>query len=182
MKNILFLGSSVTNGSGNNNVSFVEIIREKTNYNCVKNAVNGTTLADLGENSYIKRFKRAILEFAPDILVVQLSTNDATQKVDYGLISKSKEYNISTTFGAIEQIIDIAKNNLNCKVIFYTNPHYESKEYVLLVNGLKVIKEKWDIAVVDFYNMPLKETFMTDAIHPNNEGYLWMSDVLLKYL
>ena len=54
-KNIMFLGSSVTYGSASGGVSMVEVIAEKCGCNCVKHAVSGTTLADIGERSYVRR-------------------------------------------------------------------------------------------------------------------------------
>ena len=57
-KNILFLGSSVTYGSASGGISFVDLMAERCKSNCIKEAVSGTTLADINEDSYVSRLKR----------------------------------------------------------------------------------------------------------------------------
>ena len=57
-KTILFLGSSVTYGSAADGISFVEHIAARTGCYVIKEAISGTTLADLDDQSYVSRLKR----------------------------------------------------------------------------------------------------------------------------
>lgn len=192
--NLYFLGSSVTYGSANNGVSFVEKIQDELGYLCVKEAVSGTTLVDNGSNSYIQRMKNNILSSnRVDHLIVQLSTNDVTQNKPFGRISDSKDlssFDTSTVLGAIEYIIAYAKQTWGAEVSFYTNPDFNNVTYKALISELYKVKNKWNIGVLDFYNyvdMPILETnvlngYMSDAIHPNDSGYTWMSKIFSEYL
>lgn len=56
-KNSCILGSSVTKGFAAHNNSFAEYIAKKDSCTCIKEAVNGTTLIDNGEDSYIERMR-----------------------------------------------------------------------------------------------------------------------------
>ena len=85
----LFLGSSVTYGFANGGVSFVEYVEEALGIPCVKEAVNGTTLADTGSDSYVSRLHALKLEGVTH-LIVQLSTNDVVRGVPRGCLSPSR--------------------------------------------------------------------------------------------
>lgn len=55
MKKYIFLGSSVTYGSAAGGYSFVDMLAEKNQIDCIKEAVSGTTLVDNGPDSYVQR-------------------------------------------------------------------------------------------------------------------------------
>lgn len=106
-KKIIFLGSSVTYGASAKGVSFADYIGKRNQAEVVKEAVSGTTLVDNGANSYISRLKK-IKEAQADLFICQLSTNDASQKKELGMIGESKEldsFDTETVSGAIEYII-----------------------------------------------------------------------------
>ena len=57
---LYFLGSSVTYGFATSGHSFVEEVAKRTGFECVKEAVSGTTLAvreNDGNSSYVERLK-----------------------------------------------------------------------------------------------------------------------------
>ena len=56
-KTVVFLGSSVTKGFAAHNNAFAEYIAKKDSCICIKEAVNGTTLIDNCEDSYIERMR-----------------------------------------------------------------------------------------------------------------------------
>ncbi len=189
-----FLGSSVTYGHANNGSSFVNEISSSLNAVCVKEAVSGTTLANNGANSYVARMLSSFDKNAKaEQLIVQLSTNDATQNAKRGTIASSKnieDFDNTTTIGAIEYIIAYAKKTWDCEVTFYTNPKYNNDAYASLVADLYAVQEKWGIGIVDFYNYKDMDalsaatlsSYMADAIHPNAHGYRWMGEVFTDYL
>lgn len=76
-KRILFIGSSVTRGAASINVSFADMLQKKYNIYMIKDAIDGTTLVDVDNNSYISRMKKYTASDNIDLLVVQLSTNDS---------------------------------------------------------------------------------------------------------
>ena len=59
---ILALGSSITRGYGNHDISFVEMLNEIKDegikFNVYKEAINGTTLANRKDNSYLARLRK----------------------------------------------------------------------------------------------------------------------------
>ena len=179
-KHIMFLGSSVTYGAASKGVSFADYISLRDNCTITKEAVSGTTLVDTKDDSYISRMKKLDKNTAADIFVCQLSTNDATRKKPLGQISENGEYDTSTVAGAIEFIIDYARDTWHCPVVFYTNPRYESSEYAAMVSMLHEIAEVHDITVIDLWNDTdfnnitgeQREIYMADPIHPTQAGYL----------
>ena len=80
-KTVLFLGSSVTYGSASGGVSFADMMAQELGLHCMKEAVSGTTLADLDETSYVSRLKKLDPATPVDLLICQLSTNDASQGI-----------------------------------------------------------------------------------------------------
>ncbi len=198
-KNIIFLGSSVTQGMQSKKVSFVEYIAKRDNVNVIKEAVSGTTLTDTDDGSYVSRLKEIDKSFPADMVVVQLSTNDATQNLPLGEISDSKDINDldpTTITGAIEYIIAYSKETWDVPVVFYTGTYYDSPEYKTMVDRLYEIKDKWNIGIIDMYNDEelnditdeQRELYMNDGtIHPTKAGYLeWWTPVIeegiIKYM
>ena len=112
-KTVVFLGSSVTKGFAAHNNAFAEYIAKKDSCICIKEAVNGTTLIDNCEDSYIERMRDNLdPERQVDLFICQLSTNDATRNSPLGEISESRDldsFDVKTVCGAIEYIIAYAK-------------------------------------------------------------------------
>lgn len=192
-KNIIFLGSSVTYGTASKGITFADYIGKRNSCNIIKEAVSGTTLVDEGISSYISRLNKLDCVNA-DLLVCQLSTNDATQKKELGTVNQSMnidDFDTHTVAGAIEYIIAFSKEKWDCPVIFYTNPKYDSENYQAMVELLKEIQSKWDIGVInlwddlDFNNITeeQKTLYMADEIHPTQAGYLeWWTPEMEKYI
>ena len=74
---ILFLGSSVTYGAASGGISFVEFTAKECGFDYIKEAVSGTTLADIDDSSYVSRLKKLNKNLKIDLAVCQLSTNDS---------------------------------------------------------------------------------------------------------
>lgn len=188
-KTMLFLGSSVTYGAASLGVSFADFIAVRNGCVMIKEAVSGTTLADDKSNSYVSRLKTVQTDKV-DLLVCQLSTNDATQKKPLGEIGTARDLNVfdtSTVAGALEYIIYYAQQKWNCPVVIYTNPQYDSEAYASMVALLPQLKEKWGVSVIDLWNdtafnaitAEQRELYMDDAIHPTKAGYLeWWTPIV----
>ncbi len=171
-KTILFLGSSITYGYGSNGISFVDLLTEEYNLKSYKEAVNGTTLVDIDDNSYISRLKKIAKDIHFDLVVLQLSTNDA-----------AKDLNLRDIKEAIIYIIEYVKNNFNCPLVIYTNPKYNSEKYYEMVNLVNELQEDYKFYLLDLYNddrvnllTNMNNDYMVDNIHPSFKGYkeLWV--------
>ncbi|MCI8956121.1 MAG: SGNH/GDSL hydrolase family protein [Eubacterium sp.] len=194
MKKYIFLGSSVTYGSASHGYSFVDMLAEKYQIDYIKEAVSGTTLVDNGPDSYVQRMIHNLdKEMECEQFVCQLSTNDATQGMPLGEISVSTklgDFDTSTIIGAMEYIICYASTTWQCPVTFYTNIYYDNKNYQKMVEIMYQLKEKWDIGLIDLWNiMEMREIeknkyhmYMADVIHPTEQGYReWWLPVFEKY-
>ena len=118
------LGSSVTYGAASMEQAVGEYLCTRLGMNLVKEAVSGTTLVDSGSSSYVSRMKNNLDPDADcDVFLVQLSTNDATQKKDLGEISDSRnleDFDTQTVIGAIEYIINYAHQTWDCPAAMRT--------------------------------------------------------------
>lgn len=181
-KTVIFLGSSVTFGYGSLGVSFVEFLEKEDGIIPVKEAVSGTTLADIKDNSYVSRLKAINKNIKADAFVCQLSTNDATKNIPLGEIKESfsiEDFDTLTVAGAIEYIIAYAEKTYNCPVIFYTQARYDSENYGKMAELLFEIQKKWDITVIDLWNNDninsitdeQRKLYLVDKIHPTKAGY-----------
>lgn len=183
-KKILFLGSSVTFGFGALGESFVDYLWKKDGIDAIKDAENGTTLVDQDTSyhgdSYVARFKEELKEDKPDMLVLQLSTNDANTNQKLGKISSDDTFDTQTIIGSIEYIINEAHKKWDCPILIYTNPYFESNLYEQMVDSTLELAKKWGVQVLDLYhNSEFKKQdslYMADEIHPTRAGYLekWM--------
>ena len=169
-----------------------DFIAKKDGAVCLKEAVSGTTLADVKAESYVQRFNSYLSsEDCADHLdafVCQLSTNDRGTPELFGEITPDEvrdaaSFDCATTFGAMEYLVATVKEVWDCPVFFYTNPPLD-ENYDRMVEGLEKLAEKWDISVIDLYHnetigsMSEEENalYMADSVHPTRAGYreLWM--------
>jgi len=192
-KRILFLGSSITYGTGSAGVSFADYICKRNDAIMIKEAVAGTTLVDNGANSYISRLEKLDPNMQIDLFVCQLSTNDGWKDSPLGEVSKSKELqelNTGSITGAMEYIIAYVRQTWDCPVIFYTNSRFEGEKYDQMVMLLHEVAEKWDVIVIDMWNddqfnkisAEQKQLYMADDIHPAQAGYLkWWAPYMEPY-
>ncbi len=196
-KKMVFLGSSVTYGSASGGYSFADEIRKQCGIVMYKQAVSGTTLVDNGPDSYVQRLVNKVSKsFKAQHVIVQLSTNDASQNKPLGKLTADsvrdlEAFDTSTIIGAIEYIICYSKETWNCPVSFYTGTKYDSLLYKRMVEALYDIQEKWDIGIIDLWNdeemnAVSKEDYnkyMSDSIHPNKTGYVeWWTPKFIEHL
>lgn len=192
-KTILWIGSSVTYGAhAGGHYSMVDAIQDlHPALTCEKYAISATTLVNTGEDSYVGRLKRIPTGKTPDLIVVQLSTNDATTNKPFGEIAEGtalSDFDDTTIAGAIETIIAYARDTFNCPVCFYTGSYCEKEHYAEMVQLLLDIQKKWDIGVIDMFNNPemtalygteLYDSYMFDEVHPTRAGYVeWWTPVI----
>lgn len=178
-KTVLFLGSSVTYGSASGGVSFAELMAEQCGFCCVKEAVSGTTLADIEERSYVARLKTVDTFLPVDLFICQLSTNDA-----------GRELPVEQTEAALRFIVTYVKDTFGCPIAFYTNTRYDSERYEGLVKLLVDLQKEYGFAILDFWNdEPMnaisdeqRARYMRDNIHPTLDGYReWWTPKFIEF-
>lgn len=187
-KMIFQLGSSISYGHASGGRSFVEQIASITKSKYQKQTVSGTTLAKRSgqSNSYVERFLKFDFAKEPDILIVQLSTNDFSNNVPFGQVDdtsidevSSDDFDQYTIAGAIEYIVSFTREfDENIKIYFYSCPIKYSwgartKYQLFLENQMQQIVDKWGIGLIDLFNANniSGTTYMSDDIHPNANGY-----------
>lgn len=196
-KTILWIGSSVTYGAhAAGHYSMVDAVRDlHPALTCEKYAISATTLVNGSPDSYVARLMRIPKDRRPDLIVVQLSTNDATTGKPFGTIAEGtalSDFDDSTIAGAIETIIAYARDTFNCPVCFYTGTYCEKENYAGMVQLLLDIQKKWGIGVIDMFNNPEMtalygtdqyKAYMYDEVHPNRAGYVeWWTPVIDAWL
>ncbi len=188
-KTIYYLGSSITRGHGGNTdgTSFADLTARLTGNEYKKEAISGTNLAIASgrNNSYVERITNLDFTQNPDVLVVQLSTNDFSNNVPYGQISNSvnsADMDKTTITGAIEYIIAYAKERCpDIKVVVFTCPLNKAwgnyAKYETYANGtLRQIEEKWEgaVSILDVFNaeyIKVPAYMQSDNLHPQLECY-----------
>ena len=167
-KTVFFLGSSVTYGSAAGGVSFADIMAEQLGFTCIKEAVSGTTLADLDDSSYVARLKRVDPGLRPDLFICQLSTNDAGRNIPLAEVGT-----------AIRWILRYARSTFGCPILFYTGTFFDSQPYRDMIHLLYRIREEIPFSILDLYHdeemlSVSKENYqryMRDPVHPTLAGY-----------
>ncbi len=167
-KTVLFLGSSVTFGSASGGISFADQMAEICGLKMVKEALSGTTLADIDDGSYVARLKKVDRTVKMDLVIVQLSTNDAGRGIP-----------LADTEAAIRFIADYVKATWGCPMVFYTGTYFDSKPYAAMVALLRRLAGEYGFAILDLWDDPSMRSvseadykrYMSDPIHPNLTGY-----------
>lgn len=180
-KTVLFLGSSVTYGSCSGGVSFVDLMGEACNMNCIKEAVSGTTLSDIDDSSYVSRLKKVDKSIKVDLFICQLSTNDA---------SASKNIDISDVEKAIRFILQYVKTTFHCPIVFYTGTYFENERYSDMIKLLYGLQKEYGFYILDLYNdkemlnvsKENYQLYMSDPIHPTLKGYTeWWTPKFIEF-
>ncbi len=169
-KTILFLGSSVTQGASAGGVSFVELMTEKCEIHSIKEAVSGTTLADINDASYVSRLKKIDRATPVDLFICQLSTNDT---------NPAKNITIAEVEKALRFIAEYVKTVFGCPVVFYTGTYFENERYAEMVDLLHRLQGEYGFHILDLYNdeemlsvsAEQYQQYMRDPIHPTLLGY-----------
>jgi len=197
-KTICVLGSSVADGYSSEHYAVGEYFEARFGCKLIKEAVSGTTITNLYDNSYLSRMVNNIDATEIDLFICQLSTNDASMNLKLGEVSESSNpanFNQWTIIGSMECIIGYAQHTWNCPVVFFTGSYYDNAAYENMVNALYELQEKWGIGILDLYHNDefnnisdeMRSIYMSDNIHPNKAGYRdwWgpeMEKQLLEYL
>lgn len=178
-KTVLFLGSSVTFGSAAGGISFADLMEEQCGLKMVKEALSGTTLADVDDGSYVARLKKVDRNIRMELAIVQLSTNDAGRGVP-----------LADTEAAIRFIADYVRTTWGCPLVFYTGTYFDSKPYAAMVELLRSLAKEYGFYIIDLWDDPAMRAvseadykrYMHDPVHPNLTGYReWWTPKFIEF-
>ncbi len=178
-KTVLFLGSSVTFGSTLQGVSFADMMVEACGIKMIKEAVSGTTLADINEKSYLSRLKKIDKNQKVDLFICQLSTNDAWQNID-----------LQKTEDAVRDIVGYVKSSFHCPIVFFTGTYFESQHYEQMIEMLFSLQKECDFLILNLWSDPEMlsvsktdyERYMADSVHPTLVGYReWWTPKFVRF-
>ena len=183
-KTIIFLGSSVTVGAFSLGQACPDFLAHACGALVYKEAVSGTALADDDHDgsSYIERMRTIPCDLHADAFVCQLSTNDAWKGKQMGAVVAEGPYDTATVAGAIQHVVQYARDTWRCPVAFYTGTYFESEAYAQMVELLEQVRDQMGIAIIDLYHDEGMRAvssedyalYMHDPVHPTKAGYqLW---------
>jgi len=180
-KTVLFLGSSVTYGSAAGGISFADLMAQSYGIRCIKEAVSGTTLADLDDTSYVSRLKRFDPSAKIDLFVCQLSTNDASPRLNVDIADVEK---------AIRFILQYVNRTFRCPIVFYTGTYFENPRYADMITLLYRLQKEYSFHILDLYHdeemrrvsSENYRLYMSDPIHPTLTGYAqWWTPKFIEF-
>ncbi len=204
---VFWLGSSITFGLIAHGEGTADMYAKHNGATCYKEASSGTTIANIPATeemaailtqiigadpskedlSFTARIHDLPLDVKPDLLVLQLSTNDSRLPAEaIGALSESYEtadFDLATTIGGMEYIMAYARDNWQCPVLIYTSPFLSDDQYMAMLDNAYKVADKWDAYVLDLttdsaFNAVGRENMdlymAPDGIHPTRAGYqLW---------
>ncbi len=201
-KSIVFLGDSITQGSGTTGPDkvFHQLIKEKYElkeaYNC---GISGTRIAKQTafSNHIYDIYFASRIDFCPeeaDAVVVFGGTND------YGhgdaVIGDEASQDVSTFFGGLNVLYDkIKKKYPKARLVFMTpiertsqtDPHPpENKILEDYSKAIKTVCKNKNIDCIDLFASGILDPYNTDLVpdglHPNDAGHKIMADYIAKKL
>lgn len=188
-KTLAMLGSSVAYGAYSLADGPGEYIAHRLDMRLVKEAVSGTTLADLDDSSYVHRLDTRLPANLPvDVFLCQLSTNDASHSVPIG---DAGETDTHTVAGALNHIAETVRERWNCPLIYFTGAHFDSPQYQAMVELLFDMQRIHGFGIIDLWNDAAwnaipddrRALYMHDPVHPTRAGYRdWWGPEMVRQL
>ena len=192
-KIISCIGDSITQGVGNDNISWTHYLEEMLPVKRVNNyGIAGTKVAyrEDCEESFVERYLD--IESESDIIIVFGGINDFNHGFALGTRDSR---DISTYYGALNTIADGLQNKFPyADILFITPmkafgfknyPHWntlnkDGHKLIEYRNAMMEVAQDHSIVVLDLFSesglMPdipsIKEKMLPDGLHPSHEGYL----------
>lgn len=164
----------------------------------------GEKIENAYNQSYVGLLKEAIGRHGRDrvdTMFVQLSTNDISQyktsegvsggHLDFGFVSadsvrNSEDFDVNTSFGALEYIVAKAQETWNCKVVVYVchmsasefsafkangfdySKMDDASDYAVMRKAAIEIAKKWGVEVIDLWG----DAEVNKTLHGNASRYI----------
>lgn len=209
-KKILFLGDSITHGSGTSAIEkkFCHIVAREMGATCAEYGVSGSRIAPQPDNT--ERADRlpfgvraAKMDKDADLIVVMGGTNDYGHgTAPFGTMADRTE---ETFYGALHcLILQLIEQYPDAQLVFMTPPHRlhdtelginqfgvrRAANLETYVNAIQQVTAYYGIPTLDLYRQSglqpdvpiLRERYMPDGTHPNDAGHRRIADRLIGFL
>lgn len=210
-KKIVFLGDSITEGVGTSGpeARFSYLIQKETGAECINYGIGGTRISrqtipsanPRHDKDFISRVEG--LDPNADIIVVFGGTNDwGHGDASLGCMGDRSPY---TFYGALHTLYTMLIERYPCSQIVILTPLHRRREndpaadgtrpntFGLLKDYVDVIREVaeyYSLPVLDLYRVSgiqpaipiIKEKYMPDALHPNDEGHKLLAKKIISFL
>jgi len=198
-KKINFLGDSITEGlrTSSEAARFSNLIAERYDAICRNYGISGTKIAlrddEAHERAFVVRYKD--MDDDADIVVVMGSTNDCGAKNPFGTFDSRDDY---TFYGALHNLYTGLINKYpDSTIVVMTPPHYleegdptRDDSLRAYVDVIREVAEYYSLPLLDLYAtgklqpaVPvLKEKYMPDGCHPNDEGHKILAQKISSFL
>lgn len=200
-KRIVFLGDSITEGHGTSSEEkvFHQLIKQKYELELACNCgIGGTRIAQRKVPSYeATRYdlyfglRAQVMPRDVDTIVVFGGTNDYGHEngVELGEITSNDNFTFN---GALNNLINLLKNNYPTSTIVILTPLHRTNENVSINGTGYILKDYADaiisaanrhnIKLIDLFNElelnPNDISLFPDGLHPNDEGHLILAEYL----
>ena len=209
-KKILFLGDSITEGSGVEGISnrFSDLIAAWEGAECYNYGIGGTRIAYQNTPSANPRWDLNFIdrvdqmEEIADIVVVFGGTNDFGH--GDAAIGQFEDRTPHTFYGAVHTLITkLITRYPTAKLVFLTPLHRITEEHISrkgdeeihntleqYVNILRQVLEYYAVPTLDLYRsgrlqpvVPiLQKMYVPDGLHPNNAGHVLLAESIIAFL
>lgn len=196
-KNVYLFGDSITSWDNTYpwlNTSYLikgypSYIKEELGGNIINKALSGATISTKQDNNIHDVILATDLSDV-DIVLITGGTNDKIKGLEIGSLGKRKDTEFNTTeyIGALRSSIhSIYLKNPKVKIyliapinmVSYALTEYgEAMEKVGEIYSIPVLRMDKNVQI----NLLNEKTMMFDGVHPNNEGYKIMKDVMIPFL
>lgn len=192
----LAIGDSITLGATNNDVSYVDYIRDKININVIKEGHSGWSLDRLMQN-----FSSFDIENTADIITIFAGTNDFNVSAGAGTESDKYSSSCATIWALCNYAMPYLQNRYPTKTIIFFTPlqrkYTNSGGYpqeMIDENGVTLREyaqafidagTKYGIPVIDLYSISgigvnnISE-MTNDGLHPNEIGQKRIANIVLS--
>lgn len=175
----VFMGNSITDGWYSNDPVFFQA------NNFLGRGISGQTTSEM-----LVRFRQDVINLKPKAVIILAGTNDIAENNGY--------ISLENIMGNIVSMAELAKMNkirvFLCSVLpVYKYPWKQgivepAEKIKKLNNMIKTYCEKNAATYVDYYTKlvdergGLPEKYAADGVHPNNDCYKIMEDIVLRTL
>ena len=176
LKNIVFLGDSLTEGYGiEKKQAYPQLIedlllKENIKVKSINAGISGSTSASC--NSRIKW----ILKSKPDLVVLSLGANDALR----ALSVKETQKNLDS---CIQSLLEVSSKKINILLTgMYAPPNYGKAYTQSFKQMYRELKNKHSLEFVEFLLEGVageKTLNLADGIHPNEKGHIKIANHIL---
>ncbi|BBB92739.1 MAG TPA: GDSL-type esterase/lipase family protein [Methylomusa anaerophila] len=173
---VVAIGDSITYGFPYTpHFSWVNLAGEKLGIPMINKGVNGDTTSNM-----LKRFKLDVLKYYPSHVVITGGTNDAFALAD-----------AASVISNIHRMAEFANENNITPIVGLPIPcSYNRNDQIVALYREELRQYFFDygISLLDFsavfydsINNSLRVNLFTDGIHPNQDGYCKMADMVVAF-